>query len=171
MDGFWLWPGAKVFVSNQHQQMIMGAQICRIKLVISNHKVDPYGLFVLNSCVPVYTCTCVQQCQSIHGWCIDDLQISHNASGMEANIRVLLICNSSSHSPLVVKGMELPCLAATLCLYMTRVARTVRSWRVDAKVNLSKTLTDSLLCDQKFNLFLTFLTRGHQPKYFLKVCS
>ena len=31
-------------------------------------------------------------------WVIDDLHISHNASGMGANIRVLLIRNSSSHS-------------------------------------------------------------------------
>ena len=51
---------------------------------------------------------------------IDDLHISHNASGMEANIRVLLIRNSSSHSSLVVSGLELLCLAATLCLYRTR---------------------------------------------------
>ena len=33
---------------------------------------------------------------------------------MEANIRVLLIRNSSSHSSLVVNTLELPCLAATL---------------------------------------------------------
>ena len=46
---------------------------------------------------------------------IDDMHISHNASGMEANIRVLLIRNSSSHSSLDVNGLELPCLAATLC--------------------------------------------------------
>ena len=32
----------------------------------------------------------------------DDLHISHNASGMKANIRVLLIHNSSSHSLLDV---------------------------------------------------------------------
>ena len=69
---------------------------------------------------------------------IDDLHISHNASGMEANIWVLLIRKSSSHSSLVVNGMELPCLAATLYLYETRVARVVRSCAVDAKVNLSK---------------------------------
>ena len=47
---------------------------------------------------------------------IDDLHISHNASGMGANIRVLLIRNSSSHSSLDVNGLELPCLAATLCV-------------------------------------------------------
>ena len=46
---------------------------------------------------------------------IDDLHISHNGSGMGANIRVLLIRNSSSHSSLNVNGLELPCLAATLC--------------------------------------------------------
>ena len=46
---------------------------------------------------------------------IDDLHISHNASGMGANIRVLLIRNPSSHSSLDVNGLELPCLAATMC--------------------------------------------------------
>ena len=46
---------------------------------------------------------------------IDNLRISHNASGMEANIRVFLIRNSSSHSSLDVYGLALPCLAATLC--------------------------------------------------------
>ena len=50
---------------------------------------------------------------------IDDLLISHNASGMGANIRVLLIRNSSSHSSLDVNGLELPCLSATLCFYET----------------------------------------------------
>ena len=48
-------------------------------------------------------------------------------------IWVLLIHNS------IVNDMELPCLAATLCLYKTRVARVVHSYAVDAKVNLSKT--------------------------------
>ena len=47
-------------------------------------------------------------------FCIDDLHISRNASGMEANIRVFLIRNSSSHSSLDVNGFELTCLAATL---------------------------------------------------------
>ena len=46
---------------------------------------------------------------------IDDLHTSHNALGMEANIRVLLICNFSSHSSLDVNDLEFPCLAATLC--------------------------------------------------------
>ena len=46
---------------------------------------------------------------------IDDLYISHNASGMEANTWVLLIRNSSSHSSLDVNGLEFPCLATTLC--------------------------------------------------------
>ena len=44
---------------------------------------------------------------------IDDLHISHNASGM-GPIRVILIRNSSSHSSLDVNGLELPCLAAKL---------------------------------------------------------
>ena len=51
---------------------------------------------------------------------IDDLHISHNASGMGANIRVLLIRNSSSHSSLDVNGFELPCLAATMCFTRLR---------------------------------------------------
>ena len=105
-----------------------------------------------------------------HVGVIDDFHISHNALGMEANIRVLLIRNSSSHSSLVVNGLEFPCLAATLCLYKTMVTKVVCSWAVDAKINISQTWTDSLLCDRKFNLFLTFLARGHKPKYFLKVC-
>ena len=51
---------------------------------------------------------------------IDDLHISHNASGMGANIRVLLIRNPSSHSSLDVNGLELPCLAATMCFTRLR---------------------------------------------------
>ena len=58
------------------------------------------------------------------------MHISHNASGMEANIRVLLIRNSSSHSSLDVKDLELPSLAATLCF--TRLGNQdnslMRSW-------------------------------------------
>ena len=46
---------------------------------------------------------------------IDDLHISHSASGMGANIPVLLIRNSSSHSSLDVNGLELPWIAAKLC--------------------------------------------------------
>ena len=70
---------------------------------------------------------------------IDDMRISHNASGLEANIRVVLILNSSSHSSLIIYGLELPFLAATLCLYETRVTGVVRSCAVDAKVISSKT--------------------------------
>ena len=51
---------------------------------------------------------------------IDNLHISHNASGMEANIRVLLIRNSSSYSSLDVNGLKIPCLAATLCFTSLR---------------------------------------------------
>ena len=54
---------------------------------------------------------------------IDDLHISHNASGMGANIRVLLIRNSSSHRSLDVNGLELPCLAATFCFTRLRNQR------------------------------------------------
>ena len=50
---------------------------------------------------------------------IDDLHISHNASGMGANIRVFLIRNSS-HSSLDVNSLELPCLAATMCFARRR---------------------------------------------------
>ena len=46
--------------------------------------------------------------------------ISHNASSMEANIRVLLIHNFSSYSSLDVNGLELPCLTATLCFTRLR---------------------------------------------------
>ena len=51
---------------------------------------------------------------------IDDLYISHDASGMEANIRVLSIRNSSSHSSLDVNGLELPYLAAAMCFTRLR---------------------------------------------------
>ena len=51
---------------------------------------------------------------------IEDLHISHNASGMGANIRVLLIRNSSSQCSLDVNGFELPCLAATMCFTRLR---------------------------------------------------
>ena len=70
---------------------------------------------------------------------IDDLNISHNASGMEANIRVLLIRYSSSHSSLDVNNLELPCLAATLC-FTRLITKVVRSCAADAKINLSKTV-------------------------------
>ena len=65
---------------------------------------------------------------------IDDLHISHNASGMGANIRVLLTRNSSSHSSLDVNGLELPCLAATLC-FRDYVTEIIRSSAVDTKIN------------------------------------
>ena len=71
---------------------------------------------------------------------IDDLHISHNALGMGANIRVLLIRNSSSHSSLDVNGLELLCLAATLCF--TRLCNQGNSLMCsDTKINLSKTVT------------------------------
>ena len=61
---------------------------------------------------------------------IDNLHIFHNASGMEVNIQVFLIRNSSSHSSLDVNGLKLPCLAATL--YFTRLryqgSSLMRSW-------------------------------------------
>ena len=56
----------------------------------------------------------------VNGNWIDILHISHNASGMGANIRVLLIRNSSSHNSLDVNGLELPCLAATKCFTRLR---------------------------------------------------
>ena len=61
---------------------------------------------------------------------IDDLHISHNASDMEANIRVLLISNSINHSSLDVNGLELPCLSATLCFTRLRSqgSSLMRSW-------------------------------------------
>ena len=61
---------------------------------------------------------------------IDDLHISHNASGMGANIRVLLIRNSSSHSSLDVNGFELPCLRQQCVLrdYVTHGNSLMRSW-------------------------------------------
>ena len=64
-------------------------------------------------------------------WAVmDNLHISHNALGMGANIRVLLIRNSSSHSSLVVNGFELPCLAAQCVLrdYVTNGNSLMRSW-------------------------------------------
>ena len=54
---------------------------------------------------------------------IDDLHISHNASGMGANIRVLLIRSSSSHSSLDVNDLAFPCLAATMCFTRLRNQR------------------------------------------------
>ena len=103
---------------------------------------------------------------------IDDFHISNNASGMEANIRVRLIRNSSSHSSLDVNGLELPCLAATLCF--TRLCNQgnslMRSWYKNELIRNCELTTPSAI--EKFNLFfLTFLARGHWPKYFLKVCS
>ena len=97
---------------------------------------------------------------------IDDLHISHNALGVGANIRVLLIRKSSSHSSLVINGKEFLCVAATLCLYETRVVRVVRSCVVDAKVNISKMWTDRLLYDRKFNLDI--LDKGWSTKIFSK---
>ena len=65
------------------------------------------------------------------------MDISHNASGLEANIRVLLILNSSSHSPMIDNSLEPPCLAATLCLCETRVTRVVRSCAVNASAEVN----------------------------------
>ena len=60
---------------------------------------------------------------------IDNLRISHNASGMEANVRVLLIRNSSSHSSLDENGLEFPCLAATIWSF--RFARRTNLGRLN----------------------------------------
>ena len=77
-----------------------------------------YGMyfFIFASCEPLISAT-DSASSKIH---IDYLHISHNASGREANIQVLLIRNSSSHTSLDVKGLELPCLAATLCFTRLR---------------------------------------------------
>ena len=90
---------------------------------------------------------------------IDDLHISHNASGMEANIRVHLICNSSSHSSLVVNGLELLCVAATLCLYETRITKVIRSCTFDAEVTPQQS---------KIQPFLDILDKRLSAKIFPK---
>ena len=87
---------------------------------------------------------------SLNKWkkTIDDLHISHNASGMGANMRVLLIRNSSSHSSLDVNGLELPCLAATLCF--TRLCNQgnslMRSWYLK-KIIKNRDLTASCMIE------------------------
>ena len=69
--------------------------------------------------------------ESVEEIAIDDLHISHNAWGMDANKWVLLIRYYSSYNSLVVNVLELPYLAVTLCLYETRVTRVIRSCAVD----------------------------------------
>ena len=71
------------------------------------HQMNPHIWLVI-------TTSCVHLTVLIPWYTIDNLHISHNASGMGANIRVLLIRNSSSHSSFDVNGLELPCLAATM---------------------------------------------------------
>ena len=46
-----------------------------------------------------------------------------------------LIRNFSSHSSLVVNGLVLPCLVATLCLYEIMVTKVVCSCAVDVKID------------------------------------
>ena len=95
---------------------------------------------------------------------------SSNASGMEANIQVLLIRKFSSHSSSVVNGLELPCLAATLCLYKTMLTKVVPSCAVDAKIIYQQCELTAAL-QSKIQPFLDILGKVHRPKYFLKVCS
>ena len=68
------------------------------------------------------------------GGSIDDLHLPHNWGQYTGTF----IRNSSSHSSLVVNGLELMCLAATLCLYETRVTRVVCTCTVYAKVTMLK---------------------------------
>ena len=42
------------------------------------------------------------------------MHLSHNASGMEANIQVLSIRSSSSHSSLVVNSLRAPVLSGNI---------------------------------------------------------
>ena len=70
-------------------------------------------------------------------YAIDHFHISHKATWSEANIWVVLIGNSSSHSSLLVSGLELLCLAAILYLNETRVTRVVGSCAVDDKSNFT----------------------------------
>ena len=50
---------------------------------------------------------------------IDDLHISHNASGMEANIRVFLICNSSSQQLIRCQRLGAIMLSGNIVFYET----------------------------------------------------
>ena len=54
---------------------------------------------------------CLLALHSLLYWPIDNLPMSHNALGMEANIRVCLIHNSSSHSSLDCQGLGAPVLS------------------------------------------------------------
>ena len=55
-------------------------------------------------------------------WRLGNRRFTHIPSciGYGANIRVLLIPNSSSHSSLDVNSLEFPCLAATMCFTRLR---------------------------------------------------
>ena len=113
---------------------------------------------------------------------IDNLHISHNASGMEANIRVFLIRNSSSHSSLDVNSLELPCLTATLCF--TRLCYGSSSCAVDAKINFikkcalsaSSVIKNSTFCWHSWqgfigqNIFLRYVANlPHNQFYKIKI--
>ena len=138
--------------------------IIQVKNVYSHHKLLPSQ-------------TILSQCTSIiDEGIMDNLRISHNASGMEANIRVFLIRNSSSHSSLDVNGLELPCLAATLCFtrlhyrgsivfYENYITKVVRSCAVDAKgINLSKNVNCQPPLRSKIQPFLDILGKGSLAK-------
>ena len=103
------------------------------------------------------------------GWhTIDNLHISHNASGKEADIRVVLIRNSSRHSSLDITGLELPCLAANMCFARLRYqgSSLKRSWCY--KMNLSKNVNWKPLLRSKIQPFLDILGKGSSAKIFSK---
>ena len=52
---------------------------------------------------------------------IDDLHISHNASGVGANVCVLLVHNSSSHISLDEKWLGAPRLSGNIVFYTAKL--------------------------------------------------
>ena len=95
------------------------------------------------------------------------MHISHNASGMEANIRVLLIRNSSSHSSLDVNDLELPSLAATLCFTRLRNQDNslMRSWNYNKLIRTCELTASSVI---ENSTFFDIFGKGSSAKIFSK---
>ena len=66
-----------------------------------------------------------------------------------------------------INGLELPCLlAATLCLYETRVTTVVRSWAIEDKVTSPKKVNWQPPLILKIQYFLDILVKGSSAKMF-----
>ena len=105
--------------------------------------------------------------QKVNLWYINYLRISQNASDMMANIRVLLIRNSSSHS-WVINGLILRALVLSgyivFVWHMAYAQMMLKQLKQKTKQKTGE--MTACLIQIKNATFFDILDRGHQEKLF-----